>query len=67
MSRKVIDGTSRTEVRNEVGAKVDVTKNYSRLPKSNSVSQPNDAGEPVVTAYYNKMAKPGIAKGGIKY
>jgi len=56
-----------TEIRNEIGPKIDVTKNYSRLPKSMNQPQPNDAGQPVVTAFYNKAARPGISKGGIKY
>jgi hypothetical protein len=64
---KVIDQTGRTERREEQTARVDVTKNYSRLPKSMNQPQPNDAGQPVYGKLFEKAAKAGTAKGGITY
>ncbi len=64
---KTIDHTSLTERRDEIGDKIDVTKNFSRLPKVHQDPQPNDFGEPVHRELYKKDGKAGIVKGGIKY
>jgi hypothetical protein len=65
IGNKSIHSTLRTEIRNELGPQVDVTKNYSRLPKSHYDPQPNDYGHPVYDTLYKKAAKAGTAKGGI--
>jgi hypothetical protein len=53
-----------TEKVDRIGAQIDVTKNYSRLPKSFNDPQPNDFGEPVYKTLYCKEGKTGIVKGG---
>ena len=55
-----------TERRNNIGPKIDVTKNFSRLPKTHQDPQPNDFGEIRGNTEYMKSAKAGIAKGGIR-
>ena len=55
-----------TEVNNSIGPKIDVTKNYSRLPKSMNYPQPNDSGQPVYPALFKKSSKTGTFKGGLK-
>ncbi len=65
IGNKSINSTMRTEIRNELGPQVDVTKNYSRLPKSHYDPQPNDYGQPVYKELFKKNAKSGTAKGGI--
>ncbi|HHT9129526.1 MAG TPA: hypothetical protein ACFYEC_01510 [Candidatus Brocadiaceae bacterium] len=51
---KVIKSTALTERRNEVGPKIDVGKNFSRLPKSHNDPIPNDYGQPVVPRVFKK-------------
>jgi len=64
---KVINETAMTERRNEALPEPDVTKNFSRLPKTHWVPQPNNYGEPVVDTLYKKAGAKGMHKGGDKY
>ncbi len=66
VGNKSIHSTLRTEIKNDTGPRMDVTKNYSRLPKSHYDPQPNDYGHPVYDTLFKKSAKSGMAKGGIR-
>jgi hypothetical protein len=67
VGHKVIQETSKMEVREHHSAPPDVTKNFSRLPKIHWVPQPNNYGEPVVNTLYKKSGAKGLQKGGIQY
>ena len=67
VGNKVVNDTAKTERHNEEGPKPDVTKNFSRLPKTHWVPQPNNYGEPVAHRVMRKAGAGGIQKGGIKY
>lgn len=62
---KVIDSTARTERHNNAPERPDVTKNFSRLPKSHWVPQPNNMGEIRAKPVLNKASSKGIFKGGL--
>lgn len=64
---KVVNETARTERHNEALPQPDVTKNFSRLPKTHWVPQPNNYGEPVSHALSKKAGAKGQHKGGNKY
>jgi hypothetical protein len=64
---KAIDSVALTERRESQTPRVDVTKNFSRLPKTFNDPQPNDAGEPVTRQHFKKNAPAGTNKGGLKY
>ncbi len=61
------DMSARTERHSEALPRLDITKNFSRLPKIHWVPQPNNAGEPVVNTLYKKAGAKGQRKGGIRY
>jgi hypothetical protein len=64
---KVVNETARTERTNEALPKLDITKNFSRLPKTHWVPQPNNFGNPVVDTLYKKAGAKGQHKGGNHY
>lgn len=61
------DLSGRTEIRDEVGQKVNVAKNFSQLPKTHWLPQPNNFGEPVHHNVLRKAGPRGIHKGGNRY
>jgi len=66
VGNKAISSVARTEIRDDIGPKMDVTKNFSRMPKTYNDPQPNDFGEPARETLYTKSSKAGMAKGGMK-